>query len=103
MCEVDPNTVLAWLVEAADQLQAFARSCLCAVHVRQLQLDALYAVLSALKDGEISETEALTRLSRSPHWVWAASDPVTQLRLPLAVGARTLAMAPRVVHQVVQV
>ena len=103
MCEVDPNTVLAWLVEAADQLQAFSRYFLCDVHVRQLQLDELYAVLSALKDGEISETEALTRLSRSPHWVWAAIDPVTKLLLTLDVGDRTLAMARRVVHQVVQV
>jgi len=101
--EVDPNTVLAWLVEAADQLQAFSRYFLCDVHVRQLQLDELYAVLSALKDGEISETEALTRLSRSPHWVWAAIDPVTKLLLTLDVGDRTLAMAQRVVHQVVQV
>ena len=103
MFEVDPNTVLAWLVEAADQLQAFSRYFLCDVHVRQLQLDELYAVLSALKDGEISETEALTRLSRSPHWVWAAIDPVTKLLLTLDVGDRTLAMAQRVVHQVVQV
>ena len=101
--EVDPHTVLAWLVEAADQLQAFSRYFLCDVHVRQLQLDELYAVLSALKDGEISETEALTRLSRAPHWVWAAIDPVTTLLLTLDVGDRTLAMAQRVVHQVVQV
>ena len=103
MFEVDPHTVLAWLVEAADQLQAFSRYFLCDVHVRQLQLDELYAVLSALKDGEISETEALTRLARSPHWVWAAIDPVTTLLLTLDVGDRTLAMAQRVVHQVVQV
>jgi transposase-like protein len=31
--EVDPNTVLRWLVEAADQLQAFSRYFLCEVHV----------------------------------------------------------------------
>src|SRR5262249_7658569 len=43
--EVDPNTVLQWLVEAAEQLQAFTRYFLCDVHVRQLQLDELYAVL----------------------------------------------------------
>ena len=33
--EVDPNTVLQWLVEAADQLEAFSRYCLCDVHVHQ--------------------------------------------------------------------
>jgi hypothetical protein len=39
--EVDANTVRQWLVEAAEQLRAFARSFLCDVHVEQLQLDAL--------------------------------------------------------------
>src|SRR5215831_3516921 len=34
--EVDPNTVLEWLVEAAEQLRAFAAYFLCDVHVRQL-------------------------------------------------------------------
>src|SRR5215831_2024671 len=52
--EVDPNTALRWLVEAAEQLQAFARYFLCEVHVQQVQLDELYAVLSAVKD-EMSE------------------------------------------------
>ena len=37
--EVDPNTVLHWLVEAAEQLRAFSASCLCEIHVQQLQLD----------------------------------------------------------------
>ena len=101
--EVDPNTVLHWLVEVADQLQAFSRYFLCDVHVRQVQLDELYAVLSAVKDGELSEDEAIKRLSRSPHWVWVAIDPVSKLLLTIDVGDRTLAMAQRVVHQVVQV
>jgi hypothetical protein len=30
---------LQWLGEAAEQLQAFSRYCLCDVHVTQLQLD----------------------------------------------------------------
>jgi IS1 family transposase len=47
--------------------------------------------------------EAITRLSRSPHGVWGALDPVTKLLLTIDVGDRTLAMAQRVVHQVVQV
>jgi hypothetical protein len=67
--EVDPNTVLHWLVEAAEQLQAFSRYFLCDVHVRQVQLDELYAVLRAVKDGELSEDEALKCLERSRHWV----------------------------------
>src|SRR5712692_3322431 len=100
--EVDPNTVLQWLVEAAEHLQAFSRYFLHDVRVTQVQLDELYALLSAVKAGEISEAEALTRLSRSPHWVWAAIDPVTKLLLTIDVGDRTLAMAQGFVHQVVQ-
>jgi len=36
--EVDPNTVLQWLVEAAEQLRAFTIYFLCDVHAHQLQL-----------------------------------------------------------------
>src|SRR5499426_3066417 len=100
--EVDPNTVLHWLVEAADQLQAFSRYFLCDLHVRQIQLDELYAVLSAVKGGELSADEAIRRLSRSPQWVWTAMDPETKLLLVIEVGTRTLAMAQRVLHQVAQ-
>jgi hypothetical protein len=101
--EVAPNTVLDWLVAAAEQLRAFSAYFLCEVHVKQLQLDELYAVLSAVKDGEISEAKAIQRLSRSPHWVWVAIDPVTKLLVAIDVGERTLAMTQRFVHHVAQV
>ena len=74
--EVDPNTVLQWLVEAAEQLQAFSRHVLHDVRVRQVQLDELFALLSAVKDGAVGEAEAIERLERSPQWVWAAMDPL---------------------------
>ncbi len=101
--EVDPNTVLKWLVEVADHATAFSRYCLHDVRVTQVQLDELLALLSAVKAGEVSEAEAITRLSRSPHWVWTAMDPVTKLLLAINVGERTLAIAQGVVHQVAQV
>ena len=101
--EVAPNTVLQWLVEAAEQLHAFSAYCLCEVHVEQLQLDELYAVLSAVKDGDLSEAKAIKRLSRSPHWVWVAIDPVTKLLVAIDVGERTQAIAQRFVHHVAQV
>lgn len=41
VCEGAPKTVLQWLLEAAEQLQAFPGYFLCAVHVEQLQLDEL--------------------------------------------------------------
>jgi IS1 family transposase/transposase-like protein len=100
---VDPNTVLQWLTEVADQAAACSRYFLRDVHATQVQLDELFALLSAVKAGEVSEGEALTRLSRSPHWVWVALDPVTKLLLATEVGARTLAMAQCLLHQVAQV
>ena len=101
--EVDPNTVLHWLIEAAEQLRAFAQYFLHDLHLTQVQLDELYAVLSALKEGTVSEEGAIERLSRSPHWVWAAIDPESKVLLTIDVGERSGAMAQRVVHQVVQV
>jgi len=101
--EVEANTVLHWLVEAAEQLRAFSAYFLCDLHLQQLQLDELYAVLRALKAGAISDDEAIKRLERSPYWVWTAMDPTSKLLVVVEVGCRTLAMAQRVVHQVSQV
>ena len=91
--ETDPNTVLGWLVEAAEHLEAFSRHFLHDLDVEQVQMDELFALLSAVKDGEVSERQAIKRLSRSPHWVWVAMDPVCKLMLAVDVGERTLAMA----------
>src|SRR5439155_18840305 len=96
--EVDPNTVLQWLVEAAEQLQAFSRHVLHDVRVRQVQLDELFALLSAVKAGAVSEAEAIERLERMSQWVWVAVDPESKLLLAIDVGNRTLAMAQSVVH-----
>jgi IS1 family transposase len=101
--EVAPTTVLHWLVEAAELLRAFSSYYLCDLHVEQLQLDELYAVLRALKAGEITNDEAIKRLERSPYWVWTAMDPKSKLLLGVDVGTRTLATAQRVLHQLVQV
>jgi IS1 family transposase len=101
--EVDPNTVLQWLVEAAEQLRAFSQHFLHDVRVQQVQLDEVFALLSAVKDGTVSEAEAIERLERSPQWVWVALDPESKLLLAIDVGERTLAMAQRVVHHVAQV
>jgi hypothetical protein len=70
--EVDPNTVLRWLGEAAEQLKAFSRYFLCAVHVEQVQLDELYAVLREVQAGTLTENDAIERLERSRYWVWTA-------------------------------
>jgi IS1 family transposase len=101
--EVDANTVLGWLVDAAEQLRAFSQHFLHDVRVRQVQLDELFALLSAVKEGKVSEAEAIERLERSPQWVWVAMDPESKLLLAIDVGNRTLAMTQRFVHQVAQV
>jgi hypothetical protein len=73
--EVDPNTVLHWLVDAAQPLHAFSAYFLHDLSIHQVQLDELYAVLSAVKAGEVSTDEAIEHLSRSPHWVWTTTRP----------------------------
>jgi hypothetical protein len=100
---VDPNTVLAWLVEVAAHLQAFSQDFLHEVHVNQVPLDELFTLLSAVTDAEVTEAEALQRLSRSPHGVWVAMDPERTRLLTIDAGERPLAMAQCVVHQVTQV
>jgi hypothetical protein len=51
-----------------------------------------------VKTSEVSDAEAIQRLSRSPHWVWGALDPVTKRLWTIDVGDRTRAMVQRVVH-----
>jgi hypothetical protein len=91
------------LAAAAEQLRAFSAYFLCNLHLEQRQLDELYAVLREVKDGDLSEDEAIRRLERSPYWVWVAMDPRSTLLVVVDVGGRTLAMAQRVVHQVTRV
>jgi IS1 family transposase len=83
--------------------RAFPRYFLHDVHVSQVQLDELFALLSAIKAGEVSDAEAIQRLSRSPHWLWVALDPVTKLLLALDLGDRTLEMAQHLVHDLIQI
>ena len=73
------------------------------VRVTQAQLDALFALLSAMQTGEVSQAEAMKRLDCSAQWVWVAMDPISKLLLTTDVGDRTLAMAQHLVPQVAQV
>jgi hypothetical protein len=103
VCEVDPHTVLPWLVEVADHLRECSRAFLHALPLTQVPLDALYAWLSALQDGEVSAADAIARLERSPQWVWGAMAPESKRLLAIEGGKRTLAMAQRLVHHLTQV
>src|SRR5262249_53119325 len=101
--EVDPNTVLQWLMEAAERPPGLSQHSLHVDRGREVQLDELFALVSAVKDGTVSEAEAIARLERSPQWVWVAMDPESKVLLAIEVGDRTLAMAQRFVHHVAQV
>ena len=90
------------MVKATEQLQAFSAYLLRELQINQVQLDELYAVLSAVRDGDVNEAEAVERLSRSPLWVWTAIDPESKLLLNVQVGPRTLAMAQAMLHQITQ-
>ena len=70
---------------------------------RKLPESQLYAVLSAVKEGEISEAKAIKRLSRSPHSVGVAIEPGTKVLVAIDVGERTQALAQRFVHHITQV
>jgi hypothetical protein len=100
VCEIDANTVLQWLMEAAEQLQAFSAYFLHDLHLHQVQLDEFYALLSAVRDGEMRETQAIDHLSTSPLWVWTAIDPESKWLLNAQAGDRSLAMAQAVLHQI---
>jgi IS1 family transposase/transposase-like protein len=101
--EVDPNTVLAWLSEAAAQCAAFSRYLLHDLQIHQVQLDELCAWVSTGQPDQERAIETSEPCPRAPHWVWAAIDPVSKLLLALDVGGRTLEKAQRLVHQVRQV
>jgi len=100
---IDPNTVLTWLSAAADQLEAFSHYLLRDVHINHVQLDELFAWVSEDTVGRGSTAKASEPCQHSPHWIWVAIDPVSKLLLAIDVGERTLAMAQRLVHRVLQV
>ena len=98
---VDPHTVLQWLAEVAAHLQASPsisapRSC------HPGQLDELYALLRRSMTGESAGGRLATPHTLSTLGL-VAIDPVTQAAPGARRRDRTLAMAQRVVHQVVQV
>ena len=88
--EVDPNTVLQWLVEAAEQLRAFSQHFLHDVRVRQVQLDELFALLSAVKDGDGQRG----RSDRAPGAVAPVGLGGDGPREQTAAGARRRRLAP---------
>jgi len=92
--EVDKDTVLRWLVEAAMHSEAVLGYMMHHLHLSQVQMDELYALLSGMR-GE--------KEGRQSCWVWVATDPLSKLLLVIEVGDRSLDMAQRLVHGVISV
>jgi len=91
---VDKDTVLRWLVEAAAHSEAVVGYMMHHLHLTQVQMDELYALLSGMR-GEDEKRQSC--------WVWVATDPLSKLLLIVEVGDRGLGMAQRLVHGVVSV
>ena len=101
--EVDPNTVLrGWWRSRSISRPSRSMSCTTCTSPRCNWTSSMPCCVPS-RTGRSARRKPSQRLSRSPRWVWVAIDPVTKLLLALDVGDRTLAMAQRVVHQVVQV
>jgi hypothetical protein len=97
-----PKTGLQWLVEAAEPLQACSTYFLHDLHRNQVQLDALDAVRSAGRDGEVRAAAAIAPLSTAPLWGWTAIEPESKVMVDAQGGDRGLAMAQAVLHPMAQ-
>jgi IS1 family transposase/transposase-like protein len=91
--EVDKDTVLGWLAEAAKHSETVIGYMVHNLEPTQVQMDELYALLSGMREaGE-----------RQSCWVWTAMDSFSKLWLAVEVGDRSMEMAQRLVHGVVSV
>jgi IS1 family transposase len=89
--EVDPSTVLNWLNQASKHMEAVSRYLIHDLHLSQVQLDELWALLGKRK----------SKNSRNSCWVWTAIDPISKLFLAFVVGDRSLGTAQLLVHAIV--
>lgn len=89
--EVEPDTVQDWLNQAAGHMEAVSRYLLHDLHLSQVQVDELWALLGLRQEKSM----------RNCRWVWSAVDPVSKLFLAFVVGDRSLDKALLLIHAVV--
>jgi len=65
--EVEPDTVQDWLNQAAGHMEAVSRYLLHDLHLSQVQVDELWALLGLRQEKSM----------RNCRWVWSAVDPVS--------------------------
>ncbi len=97
--EVEPETVLVWLLEASQHMVAFSDYLVRELELEQVQMDELFGVVRAVQEGKMSRKGAIEQLDRP--WLWTAMDPISKFWLATVVGPRTTTMAQGLVHQVV--
>lgn len=94
--DLDPNTVLTWLQQAAAHMDAVSHYFLHDLHLTQVQLDELWALL-----GQRDPAAPGQPPQRGTRWVWAGIDPASKLLLATVVGDRSLETAQLLIHAIV--
>jgi IS1 family transposase/transposase-like protein len=95
--EVDPNTVKACLIRAAEHMDAVSNYLIHNLHLTQVQVDELWALVQSWGD---EDEEPSARKQRRQGWVWAGIDPITKLLLATVVGGRILMYAQLLIHAI---
>ena len=87
--DLDPNTVQAWLGQAAEHMEAVSHYLLHDLHLSQVQVDELWALLGKRNGAE-----------RAKQWVWVGVEASTKLWLATVVGDRSQACAQLLIHAI---
>ena len=95
--EVDPDTVKACLVRAAEHVDAVSNYLIHDLHLTQVQVDELWALVQSWGD---EDEESLARKQRCQGWVWAGIDADSKLLLATVVGNRKLMYAQLLIHAI---
>jgi len=94
--ELDPNTIETWLRQAAKHMEAVSHYLIHDLHLSQVQVDELWALLGQRDtDGESPQKR------RAVRWAWAGIDPVSKLMLACVVGGRSVETAQVLIHLIV--
>ena len=93
--DLDPNTVQTWLRQAAQHLDAVSHYLIHDLHLTQVQVDELWALLGRQEVDPQSQQK-----QRRCRWVWAGMDPVSKLLLACVVGDRSQGCAQLLIHAI---
>jgi IS1 family transposase len=94
--DLDPKTVGQWLCQAAEHMEQVSHYLIHDLHLRQVQVDELWALLGRQDVEEHSQQK-----QRAKRWVWVGTDPVSKLMLAYVVGDRSQATAQWLIHAIV--